>query len=299
MPQPPLSQMERRRLINQGMNAAIDKRLEANIGLSRPLCIYELCAREGIRVRFLKVSMEGIYQRGSPPRIHLSSLRPGPRQVFSCGHELGHHVFGHGSTLDPLNDDGRSDEDRDKPEEVLVNAFSAFLLMPTLGVREALAIRGLSAHSAQPLDLYRVSSSLCVGYATLVNHLAYGLDMMSATRARELSKANPKSIRTSLSPYFANCPLLIADSQWRAPHLDLEVDSHVLLPAGVQVDEKFLAPCDIAIGEELAFRALRPGTSTAATKNGTWVTTVRIAPKEFEGLAEYRHFEDSDDDKED
>jgi len=42
--------------------------------------------------------MEGMYYRGDPARIVIGARRPLSRRNFTCGHELGHHIFGHGST---------------------------------------------------------------------------------------------------------------------------------------------------------------------------------------------------------
>jgi hypothetical protein len=54
----------------------------------------------GVTVRFNNINMEGMYQRGAPPRIHLSARRPLSRRTYNCAHELGHHVFGHGSSIE-------------------------------------------------------------------------------------------------------------------------------------------------------------------------------------------------------
>ena len=83
-----------------------------------------------------------MYDREPKPRIHVSALRPLARRTFTCAHELGHHVFGHGSTIDELRDDQSKSAER-PPNEILADAFAAFVLMPTLGLREAFTKRGL------------------------------------------------------------------------------------------------------------------------------------------------------------
>ena len=42
-----------------------------------------------------------------------------------------------GSTIDQLKEDGRPDSG--KPEEIIANAFAAFFLMPSVGLRGAFA----------------------------------------------------------------------------------------------------------------------------------------------------------------
>jgi hypothetical protein len=87
----------RRALATQAMQAAITTRAKAKLDQHGPICIYGLCGTLGVTVRFNNINMEGMYQRGAPPRIHLSARRPLPRRAYNCAHELGHHVFGHGN----------------------------------------------------------------------------------------------------------------------------------------------------------------------------------------------------------
>src|SRR5262245_29305414 len=73
--------------------------------------VFDLCGERfapAITVRFKDISMEGVYLREDPPEIWIG-LRPFTRRVFNCAHELGHHVFGHGSTLDELQGDDAED----------------------------------------------------------------------------------------------------------------------------------------------------------------------------------------------
>lgn len=83
-----------------------------------------------------------MYQRGTPQRIHLSSLRPLARRAFNCAHELGHHLLGHGSSIDELREN-QLVRPWDVPDEYSADTFAAYALMPTLGLRNAFAKRGL------------------------------------------------------------------------------------------------------------------------------------------------------------
>ena len=134
-------------LVMQGMQASITARTKAGLDLQSPACIYGLCEAHNVNVRFNDINMEGMYDRQPKPRIHVSALRPLARRTFTCAHELGHHVFGHGSTIDELRDDHAQSADR-PPNEVLADSFAAFVLMPTLGLREAFVKRGLDPNKA-------------------------------------------------------------------------------------------------------------------------------------------------------
>ncbi len=98
----------RRAPATRAMQAAAATRAKAKLDPVGPICIYGLCETLGVAVRFNNINMEGMYQRGIPPRIHLSARRPLPRRAYNCAHELGHHVFGHGSSIDELREDAKA-----------------------------------------------------------------------------------------------------------------------------------------------------------------------------------------------
>jgi Zn-dependent peptidase ImmA (M78 family) len=185
--------MNRRTLILDGAQAASDVRDQLGLDLIAPIDPYAVAEGLGIRVRFLPVSMEGFYQKSQPPRILLSALRPLVRKAFTCAHEVGHHWFGHGSTIDELKGDDRGDSDI--PEEILANAFAAFLLMPTIAVRRALNSRGWKPDTLNPMQALTIASEFGVGYETLLTHLSITLNDMSRATRTELSKWTPQRIR--------------------------------------------------------------------------------------------------------
>jgi IrrE N-terminal-like domain len=98
----------RRALATQAMQAALSTRAKVKLDQVSPICIYGVCQSLGIQVRFNNINMEGMYQRGVSPRIHLSARRPLARRAYNCAHELGHHVFGHGSSIDELREDAKA-----------------------------------------------------------------------------------------------------------------------------------------------------------------------------------------------
>jgi hypothetical protein len=73
----------RRALATQAMQAATATRAKARLDQAGPICIYGLCETLGDVVRFNNINMEGMYQRGLPPRIHLSAGRPLPRRAYN------------------------------------------------------------------------------------------------------------------------------------------------------------------------------------------------------------------------
>ena len=180
----------RRVLATQAMQAATATRATAKVDQTGPVCIYGLCETLGIVVRFNNINMEGMYQRGFPPRIHLSARRPLPRRAYNCAHELGHHVFGHGLSVDELREDAKAQPWED-PKEFLADTFAGFILMPIIGLRRAFAVRGWTTETAKPAQIFAVACEFGVGYSTLLTHLSAGVDMLSRCRPAARNAQGP------------------------------------------------------------------------------------------------------------
>jgi Zn-dependent peptidase ImmA (M78 family) len=285
---------EHKELIMKGMQASIKARIDAGADLKSPICVYGLCEKFGVTVRFNDINMEGMYDRNPKPRIHISALRPLARRNFTCAHELGHHIFGHGSTIDELRDDLINSTNR-PPNEVLADTFAAFMLMPTLGLKEAFSRRGLDPNNASALDMYAIACNFGVGQSTLVNHLAFSLKFISPVKRAALGQITPKMIRTELLSENVSAHLIVADQHWNARTLDAEESSLLLLPTNVVADTSILMPLrELASGK--LFRTVRTGITRVVIPGTNWATYVRVARKQYVGLASYRHLEDSIDD---
>lgn len=284
---------DRRVLAHQAMLASIRARQTAKLDLHSPICIYALCAAHRVTVRFNDIaSMEGMYERGPRPRIHLSALRPLPRRAYNCGHELGHHVFGHGSTIDELRDE-MAGGTHTSPNEILADAFAAFTLMPTLGLRRAFASRGWTPATATPRQIFAIACEFGVGYATLITHLTYGLGELPRAHATKLLRAAPRAVRAEILGAVTTAPLVIADQQWASPTLDAEVGTLLLLPAGAHIAGP-VAALEATKATGSLFRAVVPGVAQATVPGTPWATFVRVARPQYVGLAQYRHLEDTD-----
>jgi Zn-dependent peptidase ImmA (M78 family) len=287
----------RRALATEAMQAAAATRAKVKLDQVSPICIYGLCETLGIAVRFNNINMEGMYQRGVPPRIHLSARRPLPRRAYNCAHELGHHAFGHGSSIDELREDAKAQPWED-PKEFLADTFAGFILMPIIGLRRAFAIRGWTPETATPAQMFAIACEFGVGYATLLTHLSSGVNILARARATVLARVTPKALRAEILGALTPAPLIVADGHRAAPTLDAEVKTQLLLPAGTAVTGGGLAfERDLAGGR--LFRAEKAGIYQASVDD--WAVFVRIAPIQkaeaygYIGLAQYRHLEEDPD----
>ena len=284
--------INRQELFMQGMQLALKTRLKAGFNVKSPICIYKLCEIENVIVRFNDINMEGMYDRKPKPRIHLSALRPLGRRAFTCAHELGHHLFGHGSTIDELH--SQINHIQQHPNEILADAFASNILMPTLGIKEAFAKRKIALNNATALDMYAIACNFGVGQSTLVNHLAYGINLISKSHRDKLGKITPKMIRTEILGIEVPEPLIFTDIYWNNETLDMEKGALVLIPHGTFVDVNMLSlHSENKFGK--VFRAIKCGITRIAIPGTTWATIVRIAPPKYLGLAKFRHLEEDVD----
>lgn len=285
--------MNRSLLTRRAMRAAAEVRIQSGNSQTSPICIYQVCRSLGIIVRFYHVNMEGMYQGGRQPRIHLSVYRPLPRRTYNCAHELGHHFFGHSTTIDELLAE-RASAASQSPEEFLADVFAAFVLMPPLGLRRAFSSRGWVAETASEEQFYTVSSDFGVGYSTLITHMNLNTSLLSTSRARMLRQASPKQIATRILGTSDEGHLVVADEWSSSPVIDVEVDTLLLLPLGTRpMNAKLIGVRSVRRGE--LFRAVRPGVVRVSTDQSNWAAFVRIARSQYVGLAEYRHLEDGDE----
>ncbi len=280
-------------LAQKAMLKSIDVRNQAGFGLNSPICIYGLCDKLKVKVRFVDISMEGMYLKEEEPAIFLSALRPLPRRNFTCAHEIGHHIFGHGSTVDELIEE--SDKPKAfNPEEFLVDSFAGFLLMPILAVRKAFVSRGWDVASATPVQIFTIACSFGVGYKTLIDHMTYALKMIGCSHATFLLKSTPKAIRDEILGRSSKDPLIVADEHWSLPTIDAEVGSQLLLPNTAEATKD-----SITVQEYLPsgclFRANHPGIVRVYCPNNKWAVFVRVSRYQFVGLSKYRHLEEVED----
>jgi Zn-dependent peptidase ImmA (M78 family) len=281
----------RTNLARQALEKSVEVREEFGYDFRSPLCVYELCDRARVKVQFVdEVSMEGVYAALAKPTILISALRPLSRRAFTCAHELGHHVFGHGSTIDELKDE--AEEGKFQPNEFLVDAFAGFLLMPSQGIKRAFSSRNLDPATATPEQMYAVACAFGVGYETLIGHLTYSLKSVAAPRADQLRKAKLPQIRERILGFPTNDPLVIADRHHAIGTLDTEVGTLVLPPKGAVTESD-----QIELVKELPagslYRALRPGLARAVVPGENWGVVVRVSRFQYAGLAQYRHLEEA------
>jgi len=257
-----------------------------------PLSIFDVCQSLDVTVRFCDINMEGMYisqTSGKFPTILLSNQRPMPRRVYNCAHELGHHVFGHGSRIDMLSDH-KTGTPSYNPEERLVDTFAGILLMPIASIHAEFKRRGWNLATATQLNYYNISCFFGVGYQTLVKHCLLN-DLISEGKANSLLKTTPAKLLKSIDGMaLTPAPFKIIDGLSAPKTIDLEVNNYLFLPTGTSIEGDHLQPLsNSSVGE--IFVAQKPGVIRVNNTKYDFGAFVRIQNNNYVGLAENRHLE--------
>lgn len=269
-------------------------RLFAKIPHTAPIDPIETAIRCGCQVRFVSVaSLEGIYSPVPQPVILLGSERSAGRRTYTSAHELAHHVFKHGMQIEELYEHKRNCNEK-PPEEFLADVFAGHLLMSKSVVCHALKERCFTALSLLPEQVYRLANYFGVGYGTVINHLTYSLKLIPRQHADTLLKIKPKQIKAKYGA-SADSEVVLVDFDWRHRAVDLEVGDSLVLPKKAEIENG--KRLQIVEGREdcSIYRATAAGYARAFCLEQEWAVNIRVSRKKYVGLAQYRFFEETED----
>jgi len=284
----------RKELARLAARAAAELRVARGYRRDVPICPFDAATGSGVQVWLASIpSLEGMYCKDRGPSIIVSTERPPGRQVFTAGHELGHHVFRHGTRADEYFDTPPEPVGFD-PEEFLADTFSSHFLMPPAAVRFGFSARGIAIAEATPAEVYAVSTWLGVGYDTLIGHLEMNLRLLASSHADKLRRTSPKSIRQELLGGNLVPHLVIAGTSWSDRAIDLRVGDGVLVVSDCVQEGERLRLQSLATGGRLAV-AKRRGIGRIESPSTGWSCFVRVMPNQYEGQSRFRFDEDPDE----
>jgi Zn-dependent peptidase ImmA (M78 family) len=240
----------------------------------------------GIEVQFHALpSLEALYFKTDPPLIMIGTQRPAGRRAYNAAHEIGHHVFGHGTTVHQL----RIEHDT-KPatnaKEFLADVFASFLLMPKLAVSKAFTDRNINCGAVTSEELYRLACYFGVGYTTIIFHLQHNLAMLTTEQADELRRATPKQLRAELTEQ-TSAELIVVDEHWIGRPADIRVGDLLLLSPNTRIEGSVLTT---ATGEHgLIARGTAPGIARLTDQDESWSLYARVSRHEYVGRSIFRH----------
>jgi len=203
----------------EGSLAAQRMRRRLGLPLEQRVDVFAVIEAEGIWLMFQPLrELFGFYRRvGDVAGIVINTNHPASLQRYTAAHELGHHVLGHGFSLDEVrNVDGarglaeasdfedvlaaRSSTDiGDELQEAAAQAFAGTFLMPIQVVNRTLLARGFDrdAPGLQAADIYELSLEFGTSYEAAVTQLAV-LEKITWPDSRGL-RLPPLEIKTMLA----------------------------------------------------------------------------------------------------
>lgn len=276
------------------LRRAMQVRKSLGIPMDHAICVLDVAAQLGIEVWFKPLpSLAGMYAGGDNPVILIGSDRPAGYQSSTCGHEMGHHAFGHGTRVDEyIEGVGRSR--KHEPEELQASLFGAHLLMPQAAVTRVFASRGWSIDSPTEEQVFVAAGQLGVGYQTLIHHLRWTIRSLGSAEYDRLLEVQPRSIRASLVDRPVRENVVVVDEQWADRPVDLLMGDLAILSAGTQVEGAAVEVVEVS-RNRMTVRAIRRGLARAERPRDDWATFLRVMPKCHEGAAIHRHLEDPDE----
>lgn len=279
-------------IATKGIKKADSLRIDLDLNMFQPLNVYDACNKLELDVRFVNINMEGMYISSDDPAkssIVLSALRPFSRKVYTCAHELGHHLFGHGSKIDMISDDSAETSNYDNDER-LVDVFAAALLMPIAGVQLEFKKRGWNIKTATPIQYFTISSVFGIGYKTLIYNCTIN-KLISPYKSQELSKYAPSHfLNKLLKSKKETGHLKIIDSKYREKIVDSEVSGFLYLPKDIKLEGNHLEVVSETTNG-ICYKAIKPGILRANNPSEGQTYFIRIQNFEYEGLSENRHLE--------
>lgn len=276
------------------LRRAIEIRKRLGIPTDHAVCAVDVASQLDLEVWYKPLpSLAGMYSGGSDPTIIIGSDRPAGYQASTCAHEIGHHVFGHGTKVDEYVEGAGRGRAQD-PDETLANLFGGHMLMPHAAVARVFALRGWSIASPAPEQVFIAAGHLGVGYQTLVHHLRWTIRSIAGPVFDHLLGIQAKSIRQSLAGRPTPENLFVVDRHWSDRPVDLVVGDLAFLPADSRIEGNAVKTVDRS-ADRVTIRAMRRGLARAEDARADWSSFIRVMPKCYDGAAVHRHLEDPDE----
>ncbi|MGC1272631.1 MAG: ImmA/IrrE family metallo-endopeptidase [Planctomycetaceae bacterium] len=277
------------------MRSALQLRRMLSVSREAPVNVYDVALALGVEVQFVDhPSLEGMFYRGPNPKILLPSWRHRPkgRIAFSCAHELGHFQLGHGTHVDEYLDDSQGRGPK-SDAEFAADTFAASLLMPRQAVVERFVRRHWDVSLASPTQLFIVAGELGVGYTTLLQHMCYGLELVTDGWLKDRLKASSKEIRQAVTGVCNPPRTIVIDEEWSGSPIDLEVGDAVAHLPGLTVAGGDVIERAGGVGDYAIWLGRRAGESNLEINGRRH--RVRVARTGYCGLLKYRFLDDPDE----
>jgi Zn-dependent peptidase ImmA (M78 family) len=275
------------------MRSALQLRRSLSIAREDAVNVYDIATAIGVDVRFLdRPSLEGMFVRDPDPVVLLPSRhhRPRGRISFSCAHELGHFQLGHGTKVDEDTDEDQLGARPD--DEYAADTFASSLLMPRQAVLQRFALRDLRPAEADAITLFAIAGELDVGFGTLLNHMRFGLEIVTDTWLAQRRRITPKQLKAEILGTSESTHVVIVTEHWPQAPIDLEIDDVIAVPVeiAIQLPSQLTALRTTLAWQLFVATKVASGTLRLDSK----IHSVRVARAGYCGCLRYRFLADSE-----
>lgn len=276
----------------QAVREAVRLRARLGIDPTATICPFDVAIDMGVVVRLHALpSLEGVYFPEGKSVVILSTERPWGRIRHTCAHELGHHVFGHGASIDESDLNGYKVW---KPEEFMADRFATGLLMPKLAVMAAVERRRWNVAKLSAEQAFVLSQEFGVGYTNFISHLEQTLRVIDTRMAQGLRRngLNLKKLRNAVAGFNVAHDVFVGDEQWGTRPIDIETGDIVMIPPNAL----FCGHCARMVHEPIPhLRGVTAGEGRLNLRSRSSALRVRVSQRGFTGLARYRYMGEFDD----
>ena len=249
------------------------------------ICPYALCEAMGFDLRFVNIpSFEGMYV-ASQNLVLISAERPEGRKHFTCAHEIGHHVLGHGTIIDEILECGSNNE-----EELEADFFASTLLMPSSAISRSMIRYGIEANNLTPKDCYILAKYFGVSYQAFITHIYSNLRLVNIRHYQELKKGKLPEIRLELSGLDTKQQVFSIGDWWEEKALEMEIGDYIVPDQLLSVDGPDLM--EIEDAQNNILRATTAGITRVY--NDTWSCFVKISRHKYQGFYQYKYEEEEE-----
>ena len=281
-----------RELATRAAREAARTRATLGIEPTSSVCPLDIAARMGVIVRLAAVaSLEGMYSAEPKKTVVLGAERPWGRIRHTCGHEIGHDVFGHGTRVDELCVGRRRAW---FPEEYLADRFSTALLMPKLAVVDALRRRGWDTATLTAVQCFVLAQDFGVGYSSFISHAERTLQVLPGAAAETVRRQGRRlgQLRHEVASFGVAHDVFVGDEHWGARPLDVEIGDVIVVPS----DALFSGRCArLSHDPRPHLAAVEAGEGQLQLRRRTEPMRVRVSRRGFTGLARFRHLAEVND----
>lgn len=256
-----------------------------SVSASTPICPFNLADTMGLDVRFIKInSFEGMYL-ADDGRVLISAERPQGRKSFTCAHEIGHYILGHGTIIDEIIESGS-----DKEIEKEADFFASMLLMPSSVVKRAAKDIGATFNNLSNEQVYILSKYIGVSYLALINQMYFSLDLIKKDLFERLKQGNLPQIKFNLLQSKTKSEVFVIGQWWRGRAIDISIGDFLIFDESILVEGKPILKISDDTDRQI-YQAVTSGITKVSNNKG-WSAFVRVSKQNFVGMYQYMHEED-------